>query len=1097
MKRSICLLAVVLLASILSGCIISSTPKNNEVNVLITASQSFSIKVFPTGTQYVWTLDGNAISNTTNTYIYTPKDDGLSEHVLKVEASHLFGKDTREWKIVDALASQTVGPDGGTITLDNSDYFANGFEIQIPEGALTKKTVITLAELSSCPVYKDNEVGLNFPIKLLPEGQIFSKPVRIKMPFSENAMTESGNIDLTYANLMSFNESTQTWENNPILSVDYTNHIIEAEITHFSKWRIWVPWAKKDELDVIDQEVHYIQNVWGLAGTTDEIKQALVGGEGLLDGIPFKNGIGAILIAGDLSYKLVNKDIKGACSTLAKWGIEKGISAAGLPLLSGITSMGFMTYSYFDYLVTSLDDGAFVAQTNYYVTWIKDMGYTEQDLLVDDECGITIDGWLFNPHCMMQSLCGIRPVLKDKYTIEQVFAVGRVNLAIQNNISNKAYEEDQLKELFIQELNDVKNRNNPVAQITLQSASSGLVPFSVSLDASSSYAKSGTISKYEWDMGDGTGNSEGAIAQYTYNRPGNYIITLKVTDSEGREGSTTVKVFSTVANPNNVAPVASFTYTIAQDNTVTFDATSSTDSDGSIIKYAWQFGEGNTAKGMTVSFQYSTEGVYPVTLEVVDNDFGTTKITKNIIIGPYNPPVVEAGSDQLVSVGSSVTLEGSGSSDPDNNIVSYQWWQLSGPAVGLNNGSSATAQFIANVPADSVLAFALIVTDAEGLVSTDTCTIRVISGKPPVKTFGKLFNRGSHDFIRSVEQDMDGGYVLAGNTMTGGEEYYDVWLLKFDINGNKLWDRTFGWKRNEYATTVQQTLDGGYILAGGSSKDPYGGGEGDFLLIKTDHNGLEWWHKLYGDEGYDQGNSVQQTSSGGYILAGWTSYCNNLGCYYGRLINTDANGNILWDKFYGSGGDLFYSVQQTSDGGYVAAGTTASHGDINSEFWLVKTDSGGNVVWEKTYGGIGEVAYSVEQTNDGGYIMAGVAQYPNGSNGNRLIKIDPSGNMQWSQMLYSPGIGSSACSVKQTSDGGYAVAGSGTAAWSYSWLIKTDTYGNVMWDKFYWECIIKNVARSMKLTSDGGYVLAGYTEDDYKGFIIKTDENGNTPESPN
>jgi len=363
-----------------------------------------------------------------------------------------------------------------------------------------------------------------------------------------------------------------------------------------------------------------------------------------------------------------------------------------------------------------------------------------------------------------------------------------------------------------------------------------------------------------------------------------------------------------------------------------------------------------------------------------------------------------------------------------------------------------------------------------------------------VVKFAKTYGRTGSDVASSVQQTSDGGYIVAGTTTSS--IWNDVFLFKTDANGNRIWAKIYGGAMEDRASSVQQTSDGGYIVAGITWS--FGAGNWDIFLIKTNSSGNIIWAKTYGGTYWDEVSSVQQTSDGGYILAGYTESFGAGGADF-FLIKTDANGNVQWAKTYG-GTDYDYasSFQKTSDGGYIVAGRTRSFGAAWYDILLIKTDANGNVEWAKTYGGTGyEEAFSVQQTSDGGYIVAGrTSSFGAGWDNILLIKTDANGNVQWAK-TYGGTYWSIAHSVQQTSDGGYILAG-----WTNSFgagngdvfLIKTDANGNVEWAKTYggtdWD-----IAHSVQQTSDGGYILAGWTNSFGAGngdvFLIKTDANGN------
>jgi hypothetical protein len=327
------------------------------------------------------------------------------------------------------------------------------------------------------------------------------------------------------------------------------------------------------------------------------------------------------------------------------------------------------------------------------------------------------------------------------------------------------------------------------------------------------------------------------------------------------------------------------------------------------------------------------------------------------------------------------------------------------------------------------------------------------------------------NYVGSVVQTSDGGYTLGGSFFCGySSGDFDFWLVKTDSCGNLEWNKTYGGISSDTAYSLIQTSDGGYALAGGTFS--FGAGGNDMWLVKTDSHGNMEWNKTYGGTGFDRAFSVVQTSEGGYALAGaggWDSW----------LVKTDSYGNMQWNKTYGgTKSDEARDVIQTNDGGYAMVGYTESFGAGYYDSWLVKTDSYGNMQWNKTYGGtFYDYGFSLVQTSEGGYALAGSTySFGAGYSDFWLVKTDSYGNMEWSR-TYGGEDGDWGYCVIQTSDGGFALAGDihtgyeeeGNADW---WLIKTDSEGNVEWDMAYGGAE-NDYEPHVIQTSDGGYALAG------------------------
>lgn len=348
------------------------------------------------------------------------------------------------------------------------------------------------------------------------------------------------------------------------------------------------------------------------------------------------------------------------------------------------------------------------------------------------------------------------------------------------------------------------------------------------------------------------------------------------------------------------------------------------------------------------------------------------------------------------------------------------------------------------------------------------------SQSEPALQWSKTFGGESGDQGRSVQQTTDGGYIVCGITESYGAGGQDMWLIKTDAEGNKLWDKTFGGEKNDIGISVQQTSDGGYIVCG--STDSYRAGGEDIWLIKTDADGNKLLDNTFGGNGFNAGRSVQQTRDGGYIICGYTDPD---GTSNGNawLIKTDADGNKLWDStFGGKVQTIATSVQQTTDGGYIICGRAGSYGTGKTEAYLIKTDATGNQLWDETFVENDIAVFnSVQQSTDGGYIVCGTASSnKTGTAEVLLIKTDSAGIKLWGRIFGGESI-SIGNSVQQTTDGGYIVCGTTT---SYETnrteglLIKTDAKGNKLWDKALGG-EGNTEGESVQQTTDGGYIVCG------------------------
>jgi len=364
---------------------------------------------------------------------------------------------------------------------------------------------------------------------------------------------------------------------------------------------------------------------------------------------------------------------------------------------------------------------------------------------------------------------------------------------------------------------------------------------------------------------------------------------------------------------------------------------------------------------------------------------------------------------------------------------------------------------------------------------------------PLVKQWDKRFGGTSAEELFSVLQTADGGFLLAGisaSLVNGdktqpGHNYYDYWIVKTDALGNKLWDSDFGGTLHDYLTSAQQTADGGYILGGysasgiGGDKTQPSQGANDYWIVKTDSLGIKQWDKSFGGSADDMLRCVQQTTDGGYILGGFS-----------------ASGTSGDKTQPGNGGD---------------------------DYWVVKIDALGNKQWDKDFGGTAnDSLFSLQQTKDGGYLLGGYSASGTGGDKTQashgwgdywIVKIDSLGNKQWDKDFG----GTSSdflCSLLLTNDGGYILGGysaSGangdktqpTRGGADYWIVKIDSLGNKQWDKDFGGTNEEDGFGNIFQTYDGGYLIAGSsyspaggdkTENNLgqeQSWIIKTDSLGN------
>ena len=345
--------------------------------------------------------------------------------------------------------------------------------------------------------------------------------------------------------------------------------------------------------------------------------------------------------------------------------------------------------------------------------------------------------------------------------------------------------------------------------------------------------------------------------------------------------------------------------------------------------------------------------------------------------------------------------------------------------------------------------------------------------QPPDTLWTRIYGGVDSDRGNAIVQTSDGGFLIVGETLSFGSGSSDLYILRTDQNGDTLWTQTYGDIRPDYAYDVKITADNGFIISG---KKSFSGYDKRILLLKLDSSGIFQWERTYLYGNNDSGSSVRQLSDGGYAIGGsthrWSDDYPDL-----VLVRTDSLGNELWHRTYGSSGvDYCGGMDNTSDNGFILTGLT-SYGAGYYDVYLVKTDSLGNEEWFRTFGGSwNDMGYSVKQTPDGGYIIAGSMRITEEDEQICLIKTDSSGNEEWTQFFGNDIVDDEGHDVILTSDGGYAVTGhfSDLGSGFYKLiLIKTDSLGNEQWTYILGSPDYSQSAHSVVQTFDDGYAMTG------------------------
>jgi len=404
-------------------------------------------------------------------------------------------------------------------------------------------------------------------------------------------------------------------------------------------------------------------------------------------------------------------------------------------------------------------------------------------------------------------------------------------------------------------------------------------------------------------------------------------------------------------------------------------------------------------------------------------------------------------------------------------------------AVGVGTEYVSINQTLTNLSSDSTYYYRSAASNSGGTGVGDILNFSTLSSV--VGTYwSKTFGGADHDSVNIMVSAADGGYFVVGNSYSTA---HNCWAIKLTGSGDIQWQKAYS-AGNPYS--AQQTADGGFIIAGQK-----GIGQSSVMdVLKLDSSGNVSWYKLYGG-GFEGARSVQQTSDGGYIVAGFTwTYAASFNDMWVLKLSND--GTVEWEKSYNliTTYNVANSIQQTSDGGYIVAGQL-QYTFGNAQVWVLKLTADGSVDWQKIYGTFSsEYAKKILQTVDGGYV---VLVYNAQDTNDRIwvLKLDSSGNIDWQKGYGGAGVGS----ITLTADAGFILAGSKKLEGTFNYdamAAKLSSNGDVEWQKAYGGPG-SDGATSVEQIHDGGFALAGYTETFGAGgrdfWVLRLKDDGSVP----
>ena len=451
-------------------------------------------------------------------------------------------------RLIPRVSKLISASNGGSIKLEpDQSLYSKGVELIIPPRALRQDTIITIEDVTfNIPEPGINLFPIKLPISIKPDGLRFNTPVVLKIPYTDEELQYAEIPSLSDLSLRTYDAVSKTWVSVPIKEIDAQNRLIIVELDHLSWWNPFSVRSRKKES--VDEIVKWVQVTFKLEGIPEELIKGALEEVDHNSGIPFRHEISFLMLVPDVTKDLISHNYAEAAKRIAEWGTPRVLSSLHYHYLSAYVSFGILVLEVYKWFIEEADNRAFRAQIASYIRY-REMGFSEEEIISEFR---TDDGWIICPQAI-PVFCP-QPRLTGRFKPSDVFEIGRTVWEARQAEKFRDETLRMIEDSFVSTLNRKINKS-PIANFSILPGDSGIAPFKISVDASTSRASFGEqIVSYTWNFGDGT-KAEGSSVTHTYQNPGDYIITLTVKDSGGQDASVSHRI-QVRTNPNAEPPIS-------------------------------------------------------------------------------------------------------------------------------------------------------------------------------------------------------------------------------------------------------------------------------------------------------------------------------------------------------------------------------------------------------------------------------------------------------------------------------------------------------------------------------------------------------------